>query len=164
MITEGIVKRAVRPDLSQLEPRFRDTSPSGIASQPTGNGRPRISRTAHISSGTSIRTTSRFQGSVAPRPKCALVSQAASEIDVAECEELKALGDSMGDPAGQVARYVYLMDADPGELFLVAVFESRQAYWDNAQSPEQHQRYQDLRALLDSDPEWHDGAIIDAAV
>lgn len=92
MITEGIVKRAVRPDLSQFEPRFRDTSPSGIASQPTGNGRPRISRTAHISSGTSIRTTSRFQGSVAPRPKCALVSQAASEIDVAECEELKALG------------------------------------------------------------------------
>ena len=83
LTAEGIVKRAVRPDFSQLEPRFRDTSPSGIASQPTGNGRPRTSRAAHISSGTSIRTKNRFQGSVVPRPKCALVSQAASEIDVA---------------------------------------------------------------------------------
>jgi hypothetical protein len=29
------------------------------------------------------------------------------------------------------------MDGNPGELFLVAVFESREAYWANAQSPEQ---------------------------
>ena len=83
MITEGIAKRAVRLDFSQLEPTFRDTSPSGIASQPTGGGRARTSRAAQISSGTSIRTKNLFQGSVAPRPKCARVSQAASEIDVA---------------------------------------------------------------------------------
>ena len=60
--------------------------------------------------------------------------------------------------------HVYQMDADPGELFLVAIFESRQAYWDNAQSPEQDRRYLELRALLDSDPEWHDGEIISATV
>ena len=85
------------------------------------------------------------------------------KIDPTKIEELKALGDSMGDPAGQVARYVYLMDADPGELFLVAVFESKEAYWANAQSPEQHERFMQLQALLLADPEWHDGEILSAA-
>ena len=84
--------------------------------------------------------------------------------DPAQVDALRALAERMGTAPGQLGRYVYQMDTDPGELFLVAVFESRQAYWDNAQSPDQHQRYQELRALLDSDPEWHDGAIIDAAV
>ena len=57
-----------------------------------------------------------------------------------------------------------MIGRDPGELFLVAIFESRQAYWANAQSPEQDRRYLELRALLDSDPEWHDGEIISATV
>ncbi|MBK9093643.1 MAG: hypothetical protein IPM84_12905 [Anaerolineae bacterium] len=55
------------------------------------------------------------------------------------------------------------MDADPGELFLVAVFESKEAYWANAQSPEQSERFMQLRALLLADPEWHDGAIVSVA-
>lgn len=84
------------------------------------------------------------------------------QIDPAKIEELKALGDSMGVAPGQVARYVYQMDADPGELFLVAVFESKKAYWANAQSPEQHERFMQLRALLLEDPEWHDGQIVSA--
>ena len=81
-------------------------------------------------------------------------------IDPAKLDELKALADSMGVPPGQVARYVYRMDADPGEIFLVAVFESREAYWANAQSPEQNERFMRLRALLLEDPHWHDGDII----
>ena len=84
--------------------------------------------------------------------------------DPANVDALKALAQRMGTAPGQLGRYVYQMDADPGELFLVAVFESRQAYWDNAQSPDQNQRYQELRALLTGDPEWHDGEIIDAAM
>jgi quinol monooxygenase YgiN len=67
----------------------------------------------------------------------------------------------MGAAPGQIARYVFQMDGAPGELFLVAVFESRDAYWANARSPEQHQRFEELRALLLADPEWHDGEIID---
>lgn len=82
------------------------------------------------------------------------------KIDLTKAEEMKALANSMGVPAGQVARYAYQMDADPGELFLVAVFESKEAYWANAQSPEQHERFTRLRALLLEDPEWHDGAIV----
>ncbi len=84
-------------------------------------------------------------------------------IDPAKIDELKAVGDSMDTAPGQVARYVYQMDADPGVLFLVAVFASKEAYWANAQSPEQNERYMQLRALLLEDPEWHDGAIVSAA-
>jgi quinol monooxygenase YgiN len=85
------------------------------------------------------------------------------KIDPTQIEELKALGDAMDTAPGQVARYVYQMDADPGVLFLVAVFESKEAYWANARSPEQNERFMDLRALLLEDPEWHDGAIVSAA-
>ncbi len=83
-------------------------------------------------------------------------------IDPAKIDELKAVGDSMDTAPGQVARYVYQTDADPGVLFLVAVFASKEAYWANAQSPEQNQRYMQFRALLLEDPEWHDGAIVSA--
>jgi quinol monooxygenase YgiN len=85
------------------------------------------------------------------------------KIDPTKIEELKELGDSMGTAPGQVARYVYQMDSDPGELFLVAVFESKEAYWANAQSSEQNERYRQLRALLLEDPQWHDGVIVSAA-
>jgi quinol monooxygenase YgiN len=85
------------------------------------------------------------------------------KIDPTTIEELKAVGDSMGTAPGQVARYVYQMDADPGVLYLVAVFESKEAYWANAQSPEQNERFLRLRGLMLEDPEWHDGEIVSAA-
>jgi len=85
------------------------------------------------------------------------------KIDPTQIEELKAVGDSMGTAPGQVARYVYQMDADPAVLYLVAVFESKAAYWANAASPEQNERFLRLRALFLEDPEWHDGEIVSAA-
>lgn len=85
------------------------------------------------------------------------------KIDPTKIEELKMVGDSMGTAPGQIARYAYRMDADPGEIYLVAVFESKEAYWANAQSPEQNERFMRLRALFLEDPEWHDGEIVSAA-
>ena len=82
------------------------------------------------------------------------------KIDPSKLQELIEVGQRMGTAPGQVAGYVYRMDADPGEMFLVAVFESKDAYWANAQSPEQHLRFMELRALLLEDPEWHDGEIV----
>ncbi|MFZ1755826.1 MAG: antibiotic biosynthesis monooxygenase [Caldilineaceae bacterium] len=76
-------------------------------------------------------------------------------------DELQELAQRMDAAPGHLVRYVYRMDANPSELWLIAIFESREAYWKNADSPEQHQRYLELRALLSSDPEWHDGEIID---
>jgi len=61
---------------------------------------------------------------------------------------------------GFVASYIYQMDANRNEYYLVAVFESQAAYQENASSPEQDARYRKLRELLLADPEWHDGEII----
>ena len=83
------------------------------------------------------------------------------KIDPTKLQELIEVGQRMDTAPGQIARYVYRMDADPGEMFLVAVFESKDAYWANAQSPEQHQRFMELRAMLLEDPQWHDGDIVD---
>ena len=84
------------------------------------------------------------------------------QIKTDKIEELRTLSQKIGLASGQIARYVYQMDADPNELYLVAVFESREAYQANAASPEQHQRFLEMRALLKADPERHDGEIIDA--
>ena len=64
---------------------------------------------------------------------------------------------------GYVGQYVYRMDADPNEYYLVVIFESKEAYFANADSPEQDARYRAFRALLEQDPEWHDGEIVYSA-
>lgn len=79
-------------------------------------------------------------------------------------DELRALAARLEMAPGQLARYVYQMDANPQEYMLVAVFENREAYRANAASPAQHERFMELRALLTADPEWHDGEIVDSAV
>jgi quinol monooxygenase YgiN len=77
-------------------------------------------------------------------------------------EELRQFGresSSMEIPA-LVSDYLYQTDEDPNVCYLVVGFESREAYRRNAQSPEQAGRYERYRALLDADPEWHYGEII----
>jgi heme-degrading monooxygenase HmoA len=63
---------------------------------------------------------------------------------------------------GFVFQHIYRMDADPNEFILVAAFESKDAYVANANSPEQAARYQQYRELLATEPEWHDGEIVDS--
>jgi len=61
---------------------------------------------------------------------------------------------------GIVFQHVYRTDADPQEVYLVVGFESKEAYQANATSPEQNERYQQYRSLLEAEPEWHDGEIV----
>jgi quinol monooxygenase YgiN len=77
-------------------------------------------------------------------------------------ELLAELGRQLSDdrPAGMVGTWVYQLDADPDEYLLAVAFESREAYKANAASPEQDARYHQMRALLEADPEWHDGEIV----
>jgi len=77
-----------------------------------------------------------------------------------QVEQLEAEMDSGVD--GFLAAYVFESDDDPNELWLVAVFESKEAYLANADSPESHARYTRLRAGLVADPEWHDGQVLAA--
>ncbi|MCX6046651.1 MAG: antibiotic biosynthesis monooxygenase [Chloroflexi bacterium] len=61
---------------------------------------------------------------------------------------------------GFITAYVYQMEANPHDHYLVVVFESQAAYQANANSPAQAARYQQLRAVMATDPEWHDGKIV----
>ena len=61
---------------------------------------------------------------------------------------------------GGVASYVYQMDRDAREFFLVVMFESKEAYVANAQDPRQHEEYLTLMGFLDAEPEWNDGEIV----
>jgi heme-degrading monooxygenase HmoA len=61
---------------------------------------------------------------------------------------------------GWEATYLYQSDQDPNEFFAVIMFESREAYHANAQSPEQHRRFTQLMEFMAAEPEWHDGTII----
>lgn len=61
---------------------------------------------------------------------------------------------------GAVADYAFRMDSNPNEYYIVAIFESKESYWANAQSPEQDARFRELREILEEDPEWHDGEIV----
>jgi quinol monooxygenase YgiN len=63
-------------------------------------------------------------------------------------------------PKGALGAYVYRMDSDPNEFYLVAVFQDKETYVANAESPEQDAAYQKIRALLTADPEWHDGEMV----
>jgi heme-degrading monooxygenase HmoA len=65
-----------------------------------------------------------------------------------------------GQVPGFVASYSYRMDGDPNEYYLAVVFESKEAYWANAQSPEQDARYRQWLPLLEREPEWYDGEIV----
>lgn len=79
-----------------------------------------------------------------------------SEAGLAEA--MDAMGRRPVD--GLIATYVYRMDADPQDLMLAVLFRDRDSYVRNADDPAQDREYRQLRALLESDPEWHDGEVI----
>ena len=77
-------------------------------------------------------------------------------------DDLVAYGRRMQhvDVPGFRASYLFRPDRNPYEeptVFLVAVFDDEASYKANAESPEQHARYLELRALLADDPDWMDG-------
>jgi quinol monooxygenase YgiN len=59
---------------------------------------------------------------------------------------------------GYVATYV-LSENDSDNMWLLAIFEDRATYDANADDPRMHETYVKYRALLEEDPEWHDGEI-----
>jgi quinol monooxygenase YgiN len=61
---------------------------------------------------------------------------------------------------GAVAVYAFQMDDDSDEVYTVAIFENKDAYFANAKSPEQDARYRKMLEWLEGEPEWHDGQIV----
>jgi quinol monooxygenase YgiN len=60
--------------------------------------------------------------------------------------------------AGYVAAYM-LFENEGDTAWLFAVFEDRESYDRNADDPAQNARYVEYRALMEDEPEWHDGEI-----
>lgn len=61
---------------------------------------------------------------------------------------------------GYVGGYMLWSATRSNEIAGIAVFDSQSNFHKNANDPEQDQWYQQLRSLLESDPEWNDGEII----
>jgi quinol monooxygenase YgiN len=86
-------------------------------------------------------------------------------VQPGKAEELqKIAAEDAEGIAGLVFEYTYQTDDDPNVLMIVVGFESKDAYWANAKSPEQNARYERFRALLTADPEWHDGEIVSSTI
>jgi hypothetical protein len=77
-------------------------------------------------------------------------------------EEFVRAMDSFGSDVipGWRADYYFQMDRDSDEFFLVAIFQDKESYTLNADSPEQHERYLKFRSFLADDPQWNDGSIV----
>jgi heme-degrading monooxygenase HmoA len=60
---------------------------------------------------------------------------------------------------GLMADYILKSDRVPGEVFMLAVFDTEENYRRNAEDPDQHRQYLELRSLLEADPEWNDGVV-----
>jgi hypothetical protein len=76
-------------------------------------------------------------------------------------EALQKVVDSQmsGEPvAGYVRSYV-LRENDSDATWLFVIFDDRASYMRNADDPAQHERFMEIRGLLEADPEWHDGEI-----
>ena len=86
--------------------------------------------------------------------------KAGMEAQFRQLIEEQAHAFETGQIPGFVVSYGYRMDADPNDYYLAVVFESRETYWANAQSPEQDARYHQWLPLLEGEPEWHDGEIV----
>jgi quinol monooxygenase YgiN len=63
-----------------------------------------------------------------------------------------------GRAPGFVTAYT-LFENDSDTVWLFAVFADRASYDANADDPRQHEQYVAYRALMEDDPEWHDGEI-----
>jgi heme-degrading monooxygenase HmoA len=68
--------------------------------------------------------------------------------------QLEAL--KFGRMPGWVRSEFFRSAQDPGELWLVAMWDDEESYRANADSESQHAVYMTIRACLESDPEWHD--------
>lgn len=71
-----------------------------------------------------------------------------------------ARSEDMMKIPGHLSTIVYQMDQDPNALIMAVIFESKESYMKNADSPGQNARYEEFVALLEGPPEWNDGEVI----
>ena len=66
-------------------------------------------------------------------------------------------------PTGMIAWFV--MNPDKQESWIgVAIFEDRETYVANAESPQQHESFLKMMGHLESEPTWTDGTYVGAVI
>jgi quinol monooxygenase YgiN len=82
--------------------------------------------------------------------------------------EFVAIGEEWtkerGAATGQVAEYVFKMEGQPGDYYVIGIFRDRESYYANARDPETDRWYRRMRETLASDPEWHDGEVVESEI
>lgn len=63
-------------------------------------------------------------------------------------------------PRGFIRTLVFQMDREPNEFMLVVLFESKEAYFANAEDPKQHESFMKVMEFLEAEPEWNDGEVV----
>lgn len=61
---------------------------------------------------------------------------------------------------GYVGIFIYRAENEPNTCYFAVAFESKEAYFANANSPEQQASFQKMMSYLAAEPEWHDGEIV----
>ena len=67
-------------------------------------------------------------------------------------------------PEGWIYHTVFRSTKDPNEIWLSVVFESEDAYRNNANSPDMDREYRRIIEHLEGEPDWHDGNVIHEAM
>ena len=77
-----------------------------------------------------------------------------------ERELLETMDERNAEIKGAVAWFLMRPDDKNADLVGVAVFESKEAYVANANSPEQHEAFAKMMEHLVDEPNWTDGEYI----
>ena len=81
-----------------------------------------------------------------------------------EAQIMKVMEGTEAGRDGHIATYVMKSDSDANIHFVTTIYESKSAYKAFADSPEQSQRFLQLRELLAAEPDWHDGEVVHQSV
>jgi hypothetical protein len=65
---------------------------------------------------------------------------------------------------GAMGGLVMIPDGAPGTVIAVAIFRDEKSYRANSDDPDQGEWFQELRALLEEDPTWEDGAFVSQTI
>jgi hypothetical protein len=73
---------------------------------------------------------------------------------------LAVFADQSGEEVDGFINGFTLFENDSDVMWMFAVFRDRESYDRNANDPRQHEQYTAYRALMEQEPEWHDGEIV----
>lgn len=105
-----------------------------------------------------------FRHNAAPESAQLYGSIAEMHLKPGGLEALLDRGEGDTQPEGAVALYIFQMDADPNQVFVVAISESEAAYRAYSESEESHQQYVEMAKWLQGEPKWHDGHVLEYQV